>query len=36
MKKSEKTLSEMEGVGQTAITEIKKKLKKLGLELKAE
>lgn len=36
MKKSEKSLSEMEGVGETAITEIKKKLKKLGLELKAE
>lgn len=36
IKKSEKSLSEMEGVGETAITEIKKKLKKLGLELKAE
>src|SRR3989339_64470 len=36
MKKSEKSLSELEGMGEKAITEIKKKLKKLGLELKAE
>lgn len=36
LKKSEKSLSEMEGIGETAIAEIKKKIKKLGLELKAE
>jgi DNA-directed RNA polymerase subunit alpha len=36
MKKSEKSLLELEGMGEKAITEIKKKLKKLGLELKAE
>jgi len=36
IKKSEKSLSEMEGIGETALSEIKKSLKKLGLELKAE
>jgi DNA-directed RNA polymerase subunit alpha len=36
MKKSEKSLSEMEGIGETAISEIRRKLKKLGLELKPE
>lgn len=36
MKKSEKELSELEGMGDKAVAEIKKKLKKLGLELKAE
>jgi len=36
IKKSEKTLSELEGVGESALEEIRKALKKLGLELKAE
>ncbi|MEK7663948.1 MAG: DNA-directed RNA polymerase subunit alpha [Patescibacteria group bacterium] len=36
VKRSEKALSEMEGMGQKAMSEIKRKLKKLGLELKAE
>lgn len=36
LRKSEKALSEMEGMGDKAISEIKKKLKKLGLELKPE
>ncbi len=35
-KKSEKSLLELEGMGDVAIKEIKKALKKLGLELKAE
>ncbi len=35
LRKSEKTLSELEGMGDVAIKEIKRKLKKLGLELKA-
>ena len=35
-KKPEKTLSELEGMADKALTEIKKKLKKLGLELKGE
>ena len=34
LKKSEKSLSELEGMGDKAISEIKRKLKKLGLELK--
>ncbi len=33
-KKSEKSLSELEGMGDKALSEIKRKLKKLGLELK--
>jgi DNA-directed RNA polymerase subunit alpha len=36
LKKSEKTLSELDGMGNKAISEIKRKLKKLGLELKPE
>lgn len=36
VKKSEKSLSELEGMGEKAIDEIKKKLKKIGLELKSE
>jgi DNA-directed RNA polymerase subunit alpha len=36
VKKSEKSLSELEGMGDKAISEIKRKLKKLGLELKGE
>lgn len=36
IKKSEKNLSELEGMGDKALTEIKKKIKKLGLELKEE
>ena len=36
IKKSEKTLSGMEGIGESALEEIRKALKKLGLELKAE
>jgi len=36
MKKSEKSLSELEGMGDKAISEIKRKLKKIGLELKGE
>lgn len=36
VRKSEKTLSELEGMGDVAIKEIKKQLKKLGLELKSE
>jgi len=35
-RKSEKGLSELEGMGDVAIKEIKRKLKKLGIELKAE
>jgi len=35
VKKSEKSLSELEGMGDKAISEIKRKLKKLGLELKS-
>jgi DNA-directed RNA polymerase subunit alpha len=35
MKKSEKSLSELEGMGDKAISEIKRKIKKLGLELKS-
>jgi DNA-directed RNA polymerase subunit alpha len=35
-RKSEKNLSELEGMGDKAISEIKRKLKKLGLELKGE
>jgi DNA-directed RNA polymerase subunit alpha len=34
MKKSEKSLSELEGMGDKAMSEIKRKIKKLGLELK--
>jgi len=36
MRKSEKGLAELEGTGEKAISEIKRKLKKLGLELKGE
>jgi DNA-directed RNA polymerase subunit alpha len=36
MRKSEKSLAELEGMGDKAISEIKRKLKKLGLELKSE
>ena len=36
IKKSEKNLSELDGMGDKAIAEIKRKLKKLGLELKPE
>jgi len=36
VKKSEKSLGELEGMGDKAISEIKRKLKKLGLELKSE
>jgi DNA-directed RNA polymerase alpha subunit len=36
VKKSEKSLSELEGMGDKAISEIKRKIKKLGLELKGE
>mgnify|MGYP001579842547 FL=1 len=36
MRKSEKSLAELEGMGDKAISEIKRKLKKLGLELKGE
>jgi DNA-directed RNA polymerase subunit alpha len=36
VKKSEKSLSELEGMGDKALAEIKKKIKKLGLELKEE
>lgn len=36
LKKSEKSLSEMEGMGDKAMSEVKRKLKKLGLELKPE
>ena len=36
LKKSEKSLVELEGMGDKAISEIKRKLKKLGLELKTE
>lgn len=36
LKKSEKKLSELEGMGDKAISEIKRKIKKLGLELKPE
>jgi len=35
-KKSEKSLVELEGMGDKAVSEIKRKLKKLGLELKSE
>lgn len=35
-KKSEKDLSELEGMGDKAVSEIKRKIKKLGLELKGE
>jgi len=35
-RKSEKDLAELEGMGDKAISEIKRKIKKLGLELKAE
>ncbi len=34
VKKSEKSLSELEGMGEKAMSEIKRKIKKLGLELK--
>ena len=34
LKKSEKTLSELDGMGDKAMSEIKRKIKKLGLELK--
>lgn len=36
LKKSEKSLSQLDGMGDKALTEIKKKLKKMGLELKSE
>jgi len=36
VRKSEKSLSELDGMGDKAITEIKRKIKKLGLELKSE
>jgi len=36
VKKSEKSLEEMEGMGEKAISEIKRKIKKLGLELKGQ
>jgi len=36
VKKSEKGLSELEGMGDKALSEIKRKIKKLGLELKGE
>lgn len=36
MRKSEKSLSELEGMGDKALSEVKRKLKKLGLELKAD
>jgi len=36
VKKSEKGLSELEGMGDKALSEIKRKVKKLGLELKSE
>lgn len=36
MRKSEKSLAGLEGMGDKAISEIKRKLKKLGLELKSE
>ncbi|MCX6721894.1 MAG: DNA-directed RNA polymerase subunit alpha [Candidatus Staskawiczbacteria bacterium] len=36
IKKSEKSLSELEGMGDKAMSEIKRKIKKLGLELKGE
>jgi len=36
VKKSEKTLSDFDGMGDKAISEIKRKIKKLGLELKGE
>lgn len=36
LKKSEKTLAELEGMGDKALSEVKRKLKKLGLELKTD
>lgn len=36
IKKSEKSLSELEGMGDKAMSEIKRKIKKLGLEIKGE
>ena len=36
VRKSEKSLSELEGMGDKAMSEIKRKIKKLGLELKGE
>ena len=36
VKKSEKSLSELEGMGDKVVSEIKRKIKKLGLELKGE
>jgi DNA-directed RNA polymerase subunit alpha len=36
IKKSEKSLAELDGMGDKAISEIKRKIKKLGLELKSE
>lgn len=36
IKKTEKSLLEIEGIGETAVSEIKKKIKKIGLELKKE
>jgi len=36
LRKSEKALSELDGMGEKALDEIKKKLKKMGLELKGE
>jgi DNA-directed RNA polymerase subunit alpha len=36
IKKSEKSLEELEGMGDKALSEIKRKIKKLGLELKSD
>ena len=36
IKKSEKSLSELEGMGDKALSEVKRKIKKLGLEIKGE
>ncbi|MCX6723398.1 MAG: hypothetical protein NT094_05055 [Candidatus Staskawiczbacteria bacterium] len=36
IKKSEKDLAELDGMGDKAMSEIKRKIKKLGLELKSE
>jgi len=36
VKRSEQSLSELDGMGDKALSEIKRKIKKLGLELKGE
>jgi DNA-directed RNA polymerase alpha subunit len=36
VKKSEKSLFELDGMGEKAMSEIKRKIKKLGLEIKGE